>query len=183
MNTFKKYVCGGIIILYLLSLVGCGVPVNRDMELQEQKRYSSASLEDSFAEDKILVVLSNVESLKFKTYCPEDFSEIGCLDVSDLTEYTTTVAKLKMAGDESYQHNSVSDNGIGILNVQDVDLNSFNRILSITLSDTGKEEVLWAIHALEDRDDVIYVGPNYQHLFFQKRQMIHITMNKMMRWN
>ena len=34
-----------------------------------------------FADDHILVVLTHEESMKFKTYTPEDFSEISCVNV------------------------------------------------------------------------------------------------------
>lgn len=122
-------------------------------------------MSDEFAEDKVLVVLSNAESLKFKTYCPEDFSEINCLHVRDLTEYSTDLVKQKIANTQSYQEESLRNSANSLLDVQDVDINRFNRILAITLSVPGKEKVLEAIGMLEDRDDIIYVGPNYQASF------------------
>ncbi len=46
-----------------------------------EKIYCTATLEDYFAEDTVIVVLTNAESLSFKNYGPEDFPEISCVSV------------------------------------------------------------------------------------------------------
>ena len=44
----------------------------------EEKVYCNATVEDDFAENRVMIVLSNEASLKFSAYEAENFSEIAC---------------------------------------------------------------------------------------------------------
>lgn len=66
---------------------------HRDVVGIEEKSYSSATLEDVFAEDSIAIVLTKKASMNFKTYTPEDFPEILCTRVMDATRLTMEVVR------------------------------------------------------------------------------------------
>ena len=53
------------------------------------------TFDDDFADDCVLVVLTQEESIKFKEYTPTDFSEIGCKNIKGLA--TTKFNKGKNA--------------------------------------------------------------------------------------
>ena len=55
---------------------------NRDAGIWEEKVYSTATLEDDFAEDCVLVVLTNSASVARFDYSVSDFSEIDCISVA-----------------------------------------------------------------------------------------------------
>ena len=75
----------------------------------EEKIFSTATLDDEFAEDRVLIVMSNQASLQFNQYDEEDFDEIDCKIASNLS--SSTEATLKTA---SLQTNSRSDRADGI---------------------------------------------------------------------
>lgn len=64
-----------------------------DNKKVESKIYSNASMDDNFAEDSLLVVLSKHATYSFKTYTENDFSEFDCYEVVDLTKYTSELEK------------------------------------------------------------------------------------------
>lgn len=128
---------------------------------KEEKIYSTATLEDDFADDKVLVVLTNKASLSSKNYSVNDFAEVRCTDVRNLTEVSTALAQAKVRGDDTVSLYRLESNLITFSNIHDIDTEKFNRILTVTLENPGKENVLAAIKALEVRQDIRYVGPSY----------------------
>lgn len=66
----------------------CSDQYTADIDLSndsEVKVYANATLEDDFAEDRVLVVLSNEASLKFHSFQANEFSDISCTGVEDLS--------------------------------------------------------------------------------------------------
>ncbi len=123
----------------------------------EVKVFSNPTLEDEFADDRILVVLSNDASLEFNDRTADDFSSIDCAKVRDLSrgcgqkikqQYDTLMAA---ALSRTAVPESVDAEQIG----------SFNQILCIELEQPGKDNVLAAIEELQRRDDVLYAAPDY----------------------
>ena len=53
--------------------------------IEEEKKYYTGNLDDDFSDDRIIIVLSKEETNKFKNYTPQDFPEINCKSVIDLT--------------------------------------------------------------------------------------------------
>ena len=45
-------------------------------------------LEDDFADDHVILILNNETSLQFNEYDVDDFPEIDCIQVTDLTKNT-----------------------------------------------------------------------------------------------
>jgi subtilisin family serine protease len=115
----------------------------------EGKTICSATLNDDFADNRILVTLRAEE---FKSYSEDDFSEI--LDVS------VTNLSLKSSQMEEYEKSQKS-------------INYYNGhasrlVLSLELAEKSKENVLEAIKLLEKREDVLCAEPDYKMTFFSE---------------
>lgn len=134
------------IILLLLALV-VGFPVvlaetTSAYASQEQKIYCTATIDDEFADNKVMVVLTESASRSDKDYSVADFISYGCIEVKDLTEFATQTVQ------------SGVDNEL-------VNTENYKRVLSLTLNQNSKENVLQVINSLIEREDVLYVGPDY----------------------
>ena len=57
------------------------------------KIFCDATLEDDFVDDHVILILNNETSLQFHQYDADDFPEIDCIQVTDLTKYTGNRAK------------------------------------------------------------------------------------------
>lgn len=131
-----------IFSIFLMLSIGLGLSstisyADAEMSISEdnKKSYCSATLEDEFADDTIIVVLTNEASNSGYSYTVDDFKDIDCCRVKDLT-----------AGiQESVSYNK----------------DTYNKILQLTLSSHGKENVLRSIKTLEKRDDIKSAEPNY----------------------
>lgn len=117
------------------------------VESIEQKIYCKATLEDNFADDKVIIVLNKEATRQFRTYTPEDFPEIECSSVDDLTHFTVDYARKKIRGEKTEKSM--------LVNVEE-----FRRILSLELKEKSKENVLKAIKQLEKRNDILSAEPN-----------------------
>jgi len=124
----------------------------------EEKRYSNAKIDDKFVENKVVVVLNKEASLNFKTYKPEDFSEIKCIQVTDSTDLIMEVVKQQLEAEKSGDWTKLKERiDKGLL----VDVNNFRRILGLHLPEKNAGYVLEAIKLLEKRQDILYCGPVY----------------------
>lgn len=123
----------------------------------EQKVYCGASLEDDFAADRIMVVLSNEASLEFNDYDTDDFPEIDCDSVRDLSN--ASKVKVKSQVEKVRTAFLTKSTEIETLDLSGID--TFNQVICLELQDASKENVLAAIEELQKRDDVIYAGPDY----------------------
>ncbi len=92
-----------------------------------------------FDPQEILVVLKQGYGGINKAHTPDDFPEIPCAAVEDLTALPEDVGTLEY------------------LNVTE-----FHQILLLTLSTSTKEEVIAAIRTLEEREDILSAEPNYK---------------------
>ncbi len=110
---------------------------------EEEKYWSEVSINDSFMDDELIVVLNNTNSKNYKKYKIKDFKEINCIDVVDLTNSYQKLNKQKKVG-----------------NIKLEDRDSFRRILKLKLGYKSKYYVLECMKTLMQRDDVICVEPN-----------------------
>ncbi|MCL2763069.1 MAG: S8 family serine peptidase, partial [Treponema sp.] len=132
---------------------------NRSVEFgfDEGKIYSNATLQDSFAEDRVLIVLKKSASMDFRTYTPEDFPELNGVQVRDLSKRTMTVVQEQLQAQKTGDWSRLTKRiAHGML----VDVNKFRQILCLDLPIQSKENVLQTIKLLEQRDDIMYVGPD-----------------------
>ena len=131
-----------IVILLTVSVFAFGTTHT------EEKVYCTATLEDDFAEDSVLVMMTNKASLELKMHTPADFPEVRCIAVNDLSSYTRKVAQVKLSGGHA------SELGLDDLSRAQSVLNNFNPktfhlTYCLVLKNPGKENVLKAIEALQ----------------------------------
>ena len=124
----------------------------------ETKVYCDATIEDDFADDKIILVLNNKESLMFRNYKLDDFAEVACIEIEDLTEKTCEVIKQQFDAEKTGDWSELEKR---IENDTLVNINNFHRILSLTLENPSKENVLKKIKVLEKRPEILSAEPDY----------------------
>lgn len=95
------------------------------------KPYCSATLDDYFSDHEIIVIID--QSWYEKAYTVEDFSEIGCIGIEDISDQEDYAPML------SYQY----------------------RTFVLTLQSDSKQSVLDAIRYLELREDMYFVDVKY----------------------
>ena len=130
----------------------------------EEKVYSKATLEDDFADNRILVVLKNGASLDFKEHNTLDFSDIDCKSVRSMSTGRETTVKAEVAVLAEMAKTDILHKNIkNIVREEhsDIDLLSYHKIMCLELAEPGKENVLSAIKILEQRDDIIVACPDY----------------------
>ncbi|MCL2761820.1 MAG: S8 family serine peptidase [Treponema sp.] len=129
-------------------------------EFFEKKHYSNASLEEYFTDNLVLVVLDKTSSMNFRPWTPEDFQDIpGIVRVTDLSAPTMEVVQQQLMAEASGDWSKLKERiELGML-IDDV--NKFRRILALELAAPGKENVLQTITLLEQREGILYAGPDY----------------------
>lgn len=151
-----------------------------DTPIVDKKVISTTTIEDDFADNAILVVLSKKETQKFKSYTREDFDGLEIANVEDLTASTAEIVKAKIDSASATEQvermkklsKSLSIDSLDISKdagkeepafekLTEYDVESFRRILYIELKEPGKENVLAAIKQLETNEDFLYVGPDH----------------------
>ena len=145
----RKKIYGLLVLALVVALAVIPVSTMGAFAMEgetEQKILCNAIFEDDFSKDRVMVLMKNSESLKFKKYKPSDFSEIGCASVEDLS---TAAAK-----DIKEHKNHVCDIGAKV--------GGYHQILSLELKDKSKENVLKAMEKLEKRNDVFCAEPDYK---------------------
>ncbi len=138
MKNVMKNISWIVIIAMIVGLCIAFIPTNtiaNATTIVEEKTYCSATLEDDFADGTLLMVINNQASISRGAYTIADFPEIDCAEVDDMF--------LECEAQESF------------------DESTYHKIVKITLANSGKQNVLDAIHILEKRQDVLYASPDY----------------------
>ncbi len=157
-----KKMLGLLVVLFLLFGVLQNKAANAQNEELDEKVYCTATLEDDFAENRVLVVFDNESSLKFDELQPSDFSEVNCTNVYDLSKATDEAVKLKMDALGGGICGGDASRVASEQNITNLEMRSYKRIVCLELEEKGKESVLEAIETLEKRKDILYVGPDYK---------------------
>jgi hypothetical protein len=146
------------VISVLLISSNCCLSVFAEMLTIETENIAyEFTINDDFADDRVLVVFTHEASWQFKEYEPGDFSGIGCINVKSLS--TTKFTRGKRAVENITY--AVTNNQAPIID-QTLDLSNYNNILCLELEHPGKQNVLDAIKELKKRDDVLYAEPDYK---------------------
>ena len=125
--------------------------------------FGKSSIQENFADDKILVVLNRQETLRFKNWDIDDFPEIDIISVENLTATSENVVNADLTRrkyGETYQTKNVKHVSKSKINAEE-----FKTILCLTLKNSGKENVLNAIERLRHRTDIITAEPDYAFTF------------------
>ena len=144
----KKYISLIICLIFILSMCLATHSIAVAQVIDEEKVYCEIDENTDFADDTIMVVLTNKVSLSTKKYTVADFSEISCTEVTDLTE-------------ELWQQVINHQHSINCNPERETNAETFNRILKLKISDSGKSNVVAGIRKLEKRNDVKEAEPDY----------------------
>lgn len=114
----------------------------------EEKTYCTATLEDDFADDCVLVVIDHFNSMADRIFTANDFPDV---DVKKIVYLTSPIAPLLEESETEEEAETLSLTNI----------DGFHHILRIDLNEIGKNKVLEAIKVLERFDFVLSAEPNY----------------------
>ena len=139
-----------VCVLLFMMLTSCkfsnaGTPSTQAPQVTTMMKNESAWSKYDFENDVLIVKMTHEASMKFYDYTPEDFSEIGCVRIDELTSATKKQVQAVLSGEE---------------NVYNVNPNTFKRVLVLELGEKTRENVLHSIALLEERNDVESVKPN-----------------------
>ncbi|MBQ2710686.1 MAG: S8 family serine peptidase [Clostridia bacterium] len=128
-----------IIFLFVLIVVLCSFPILSIMaqDTESEKIYCTATINDSFADNKVVVVINRKTTFAKENYTIQDFGDINCIKVDNMFSLQNAT--------ESQKNNS-----------------NFRQILEITLAESNKQNVLDCVDVLEKRSDIEYVGVDYE---------------------
>ena len=88
----KERIISWILVVVLLSGMTGSVwgvaTLTEDSNILESKVISTATLDDDFADDSIIITLTNKASLAMKEYSASDFPAIRCKAVTNLSTET-----------------------------------------------------------------------------------------------
>ena len=140
-----------VILLLVLLLTACqssGI----DLKAAEEKWGKG-----DFAYNGIMVYIAHEESMQFIEYTPEDFAEIGCTNIKDLSSAKAERIQRVMRGEISEdQWGAWMDK-----NITQKDIDSFRRMLFLELEDQTREGVLRALTIMEQKENIDLVQPNW----------------------
>ena len=145
-----------IIMVALLSLSNSIVALASTETNNLSSEEIAEMMNYDFADDRVIVIINQKDSLKFNDYSPKTFFEIDCSEVYKLSAAVENKIKAAISSILS----AISEQKIPDIN-EEWDFSGFNSIISIKLNTPGKENVIRAINALRARDDVMYAGPDY----------------------
>jgi subtilisin family serine protease len=123
----------------------------------ENDKWGEISINDEFSEDRIIVIMENDASLKFKSYNANDFADIDCEEVVDISENAGN--KVCKAMENIKLHVT---QGETLEDYDGVALGDYKQILCIKLKNPGKENVIEAISKLDCMDEVYVACPDYK---------------------
>ena len=146
-NNIKIVLLSVLVLLFVVFSMNSINAVNAFAE-QNQKAKDCIKTDAEIALDSIIVTLTADETRKFKSYVAEDFNEIDCLSVEDLTQSTAQQVKAKI---ESRIINQPTL----------VEYSNYKRILKLEISGGNEVNIYNAIDKLNDRADVYMASPNY----------------------
>ncbi|MBQ7935980.1 MAG: S8 family serine peptidase [Clostridia bacterium] len=139
----------------------------------EETIVSTYNIEDSFAEDTVLLVLKKAYSKDGKEYTAEDFG-IECTEIKDITPFANGTIRQQIELIQETFETSTMDWNLNtqidtmvqqkLLELEEelklVNVEEHRRILKITLKNPGKENVLAAIGVLEKLPFVRSASPD-----------------------
>lgn len=169
-----------VIIFGINIISSSAVAINKAIENEdvftadaEKKQLCTATIDENFRDDSVLVMFNNETSLNLADFDKNDFSDINAKSVNDITKYSVNSIRAEHISRINNVSSISAEESATLIDLEqefddynlDEDLkekySDFHQIVEIKLENTGKQEVLDAIHELEQRDDVLVAEPNY----------------------
>ena len=148
-----------IIMLFIMTFVtvilfNTNTVRAKELNYEREQFVQKDKFDEGFEEDRVLVVLSNEESKKLKTFEKEDFEGIEIDYIQDLSIDLVNLYRSFNEGDYSM----IEDNNDIRLRL---DIDTFHQVLAIHLSSHSKESVINAIEVLSGKEEVLCAEPDY----------------------
>ncbi|MBD5131359.1 MAG: hypothetical protein HDT28_02015 [Clostridiales bacterium] len=147
----KIFIAIVVIVTLIITIGGIGgfVKLGHDLGLEDQaiaSEYKRYLADRGAYDDLIWVRLTKEATREFKGYAPEDFSDVGAIDVRLCNTYCDEYVRRKLQG-------------LPVEEELDVEIDEYTRLLDVTLNKKSKKNVLQAIKILSARPDVAKVTP------------------------
>ena len=150
------FVCA--VMLFSAEEIGMICSVFAEQIQREEKTFSQATVKDAFVDNHVVVVLNNEASLDFLQTEEIDFSEVKHKNIRNISN---AKGKRIEAMIETRKNASLAER-IFTSDPNAEKISGYQQVLCIELEEHSKENVLEAIALLEKREDVLYVGPDYE---------------------
>ena len=118
----------------------------------DEKYICKATLDDDFADDKVLFVINKELSKSDPEFTPDDFKNI---EIAEIRRITSAIGDLTSPSATPEEAESKA-NVLALTNIE-----NFHHIYEIKLKNPSKENVLKAVKELEKFDFIISADPNY----------------------
>jgi len=125
----------------------------------ESAKLRKVNIDDDFADDTIIVVLTRQETLRFRTYTTGSFPEIDLVSIENLTASSGEIVIADMSRRQLVKTNQAR--AIMPINTMQVRVDEFKTILRLVLKEPSKENVLSSIELLQSRKEILSAEPDY----------------------
>lgn len=98
MNKTLKRLNVILLLLVLVLAINQGIFFLFSVNPTTEKILCSATIDDDFGDETVLLALTNDESMKFKKYSISDFKEVDCASVEEITESLVSKIKKQQSG-------------------------------------------------------------------------------------
>ena len=147
-----------IVCIMVLNLSICSFSASA---FGNPKDICHASIEEEFADNRLIVVLDKKTSMKFSEYQTSDFADIKCTKIRDLTKEVGNLVKAKKNNDID-ELKKQGGNILDTIRIADnINIYDYRQILCLELEENSKENVLSVIKKIEKRNDVQCACPDY----------------------
>jgi subtilisin family serine protease len=175
---FKKLVSFALattLVVALLFTVGAEDRVKNadvlDLRLADEKFLSTATLEDDFNDDSIVIIFTRAASRDNRDLTARNFRDIGAVEVTDIVRISDREYAYAQGLWNAEQSVRLSGSSVAMQNYSDarreaaentlVNFEEVRRVINVRLDRNCKENVLQVVQRLQKREDLQYVGVNY----------------------
>jgi len=127
-------------------------PLQAHYSVQRDERViSSATIDDDFVDDTVVIVFNIETSFQFNTFSPSDFPEVRVRSIENVNENVARMVQnqvLSEARGKTFESDRL------------INHETFRRVIALRLYDNCKQGVLDAVRLLEQRNDVISASPS-----------------------
>lgn len=163
MKKFKNLISLLMCVVLVTSTINVTVALDSkqnssDAVLKDEKVVCKATIDEDFADDKVIVVLDKSISAVNKVH---DRKTFGSVDVKNITDLTA-LSNYKVQNDEASRGED-NKSEFQLASTALLNEDNFRQIISLELPVKSKSNVLKVIKQLEQLDGIVYAGPSYYY--------------------